>query len=188
MTDPILDLLRRLASRIDDETLNSLHGYLFVGEETMMGDVLVGYLVEHRVPLTDEERTVLLSAAEVEPHENEAIPRTTVIPRNYVFDSGAHVPEPTETDARIVEYSTHLPGARTLSRAYRRPAHAAAPGPATWLYLVEFAPDAMLHPASNLPTGGPAHGVAEVYWSGEQLPEYHVEALRVARVVWARDA
>ncbi|MGW0182956.1 hypothetical protein [Nocardia sp. NPDC003345] len=187
MTDPILDLLRRLAGRIADDILDAAHSYLGAGETTMMGDVLVANLVAGRVPLTEEERALLLSVAELEPAENDVIPRTTAIPRNYVFDAGADLPEPTETDTRVITYVTCLPGARKVSRVYRRPAHAAAPGSATWLYLVEFARDAMLHPASNLPTGGPAHGVAAVYRSDEQLPEYHAEALRFARVVWSRD-
>jgi hypothetical protein len=189
VTEPAIDLLRHLAGRVPDDAMSGFRGYLGAGETTMMGDSLVGHLGQHQVPLTDFERALLAAVADADPGEIDEIPRVAEISRDYSFDGGAGAPDATETDARLITWLSHLPAARRLFRAWRRPLHAAAAGQATWLYLLELAPDGEIAAVqSQVPIGDATHGVIEVYQMGERLPQYHVEALRAARAVWSRDA
>lgn len=188
MTDPAIELLRNLAGRVPDDAMSGFRGYLGAGETTMMGDSLVGHLGRHHVPLTDFERALLVTVADADPGEIEEIPRVAEISGDYSFDGGNGAPDATETDARLITFVDHLPAARRLSRAWRRPLRAAAAGQATWLYLLELAPEGDIAAVqSQVPIGDATHGVLEVYRSGERLPQYHVEALRAARAVWSRD-
>jgi hypothetical protein len=187
VVDPEIDLLRRLAGRVEDDALSGFRGYLGAGETTMMGDSLVGYLGRRSVPLTDAERELLVAVADADPEELVRIPRADEVPRSYEFGPGSGVSAPVEVDRRLVGWLTELPAARRLLRAYRRPLDPAAVGQATWLYLVELAPDGEVAAVqSQLPVGDATHGVVEVYLVGEALPPYHVEALHAARAVWSR--
>lgn len=140
------------------------------------------------MPLTDEERALLVAVADADPDEIDKIPRADDIFLNCSFDRGAGGPDPVETDERLVAWLARLPAARQLSRARRRPADGAAGGQATWVYLLELAPDGELAAIQNqVPIGDATQGVIEVFRTGEVLPQYHVEALRAGRAVWARD-
>jgi len=187
MTDPRIDLLRRLAGRVDDDALRGFRGYLAAGETTMMGDSLVSHLVYESVPLTDSEHGTLAAIVRADARELATIPRTDKISPLYIFDDGGDTPEPSEVDGWIIEWLASVPAARRLSRAFRRPIDPAAPGQATWVYLLELAPDGRIAALQNqVPIGNSTHGVVEVYSTGETLPPYHVEALRAARAVWSR--
>jgi len=140
------------------------------------------------VPLTDFERALLVAVADPDPGEIDEIPRVAEISPNHSFDGGDGAPDATGTDARLIAWLNHLPAARRLSRAWRRPPHAAAAGQATWLYLLELAPGGDIATVQNqVPIGDATHGDVEVYRMGARLPQYHVEALRAARAVWSRD-
>jgi hypothetical protein len=187
MTEPRIDLLRRLAGRVDDDALRGFRGYLAAGETTMMGDSLVSYLAYEAVPLTDAEHEILASVVRATPEELARIPNTDNVSLVYTFDDGADTPEPAEVDGWIVEWLASVPSARRLSRAFRRPIDPAAPGQATWVYLLELAPEGRIAATQNqVPIGNSTHGVVEVFSTGETLPPYHVEALRAARAVWSR--
>lgn len=187
MTDPAIDLLRRLAGRVDDDALRGFRGYLGAGETTMMGDSLVGYLVRKSVSLTDVEHEILAGLVDADPDELAEIPRVDKISANFTFDAGKGAPHPRETDRRISSWLAQLPAARRLSRSYRRPVDATAGGQATWVYLVELSADGEVAAVQNqVPAGASNHAVVEVYQVGEALPPYHVEALRAARAVWSR--
>jgi hypothetical protein len=187
VASPAIELLRRLAGRVSDDALRGFRGYLGAGETTMMGDSLVGYLSRNAVPLTDAEHELLTSVAVADPEELAEIPRTDKVFLAYRFDAGNDTPEPRETDERLVRWVSAAPAARRLSRVYRRPADALAAGQATWLYLLELAPEGELAATqSQVPIGDPTQGVIEVYTTGEILPQYHVEALRAACAVWSR--
>jgi hypothetical protein len=182
-----IELLRRLAGRVSDDALQGFRGYLGAGETTMMGDSLVGYLSRNAVPLTAAEHELLTSVAVADPEELAEIPRAGKVSLAYEFDAGNDTPEPRETDDRLVRWISRVPHARRLSRVYRRPVHAMAAGQATWVYLLELAPEGELAAIQNqVPIGDATHGVIEVYTTGETLPQYHVEALRAACAVWSR--
>lgn len=187
MTDPEIDLLRRLAGRVDDDVLRGLRGRLGAGETAMMADELVDHLADHGVGLTDAELALLDSFADLNPDERAAIPRADKISLDFTFDDGKDVPAPTEADTRLVHWLSRLPAARRLLRAYRRPVAGVATGQATWVYLVELDPEGEVAAAqAQLPIGAVTEGVGEVYTLGESLPPYHFEALRAARAVWSR--
>jgi hypothetical protein len=186
-TDPEIDLLRRLAGRVEDDALSGFRGYLGAGETTMMGDSLVSYLAYEAVPLTDAEHEILAAVVDATPNELARIPNTDNVSLAYTFDGGADAPDPAEVDGWVVGWLGSVPAARRLQRAYRRPLDPSAPGQATWVYLLELAPDGRIAlTQSQVPIGNSTHGVAEVYATGETLPPYHVEALRAARAVWSR--
>jgi hypothetical protein len=186
-TDPEIELLRRLAGRVDDDALSGFRGYLGAGETTMMGDSLVSYLAYEAVPLTAAEHQMLASVVDATPEELARIPNTDNVPQAYEFDDGAAAPDPAEVDGWIIGWLGSVPSARRLQRAYRRPLDPAATGQATWVYLLELAPDGWIAlTQSQVPIGNSTHGVVEVFATGETLPPYHVEALRAARAVWSR--
>jgi hypothetical protein len=186
-TDPEIDLLRRLAGRVNDDALNGFRGYLGAGETTMLGDSLVSYLGDESIPLTDAEHELLSSFVAARPSELARIPRADNVFPTYEFDSGADTPKPVEVDTWIVEWLASVPAARRLSRAYRRPEDPTATGQATWVYLLELAPEGRIALIqSQVPIGAATNGVVEVFATGESLPPYHVEALRAAVAVWSR--
>ncbi len=187
VASPAIELLRRLAGRVSDDALQGFRGYLGAGETTMMGDSLVGYLSRNAVPLTAAEHELLTSVAVADPEELAEIPRADKVSLAYEFDAGNDTPEPRETDDRLVRWISRVPHTRRLSRVYRRPVDAMAAGQATWVYLLELAPEGELAAIQNqVPIGDATHGVIEVYTTGETLPQYHVEALRAACAVWSR--
>jgi hypothetical protein len=153
----------------------------------MMGDSLVGYLVRKSVPLTKAEHEILAGLVDADLDELGRIPRAEEISTNVTFDAGKGAPDPRDTDLRISSWLAELPAARRLSRSYRRPADASAGGQATWIYLVELSADGEIAAVQNqVPAGDSNRAVVEVYTAAEELPSYHVEALRAARAVWSR--
>lgn len=179
-----VELLRRLAGRIPDDTLRTLREQLAAWMWDWLTGSLVGCLTDARIALDDSERALLDQIAG--PGAAGKIPETDIEFPAYRFSSEG--PEPAEEEKWLVRTVSSLPVGRRLSAAYRRPANEAALPVATWVYLVEVDPGAdIAHLQSQLVLGDATHGVVEVYPSSKTLPPYHVEALHAARAVWSRD-
>jgi hypothetical protein len=80
-----------------------------------------------------------------------------------------------------------MPSARRISRAYHHPPDDSAPAGHRWVYLLELDPGAFVDgPRSDLDPGVGAPTVIEVSSAADDLPHYHVEALRASCGVWSR--
>lgn len=176
-------LLRRLVGRIPDEYLKDFRGYVAAAEWKFLVTALSGYLLDHRVALTADERRLL--DAVTGPGVSERLPDVTTDSPAYRFRPDG--PQPSAAEAWLVSVAPDVPGVRRVVAAYREPAGPAAIPFATWVYLVEVDAGADVALLQNdLRVGAPSRGVVEVFAVGEPLPEFHVEALRAAREVWTR--
>jgi hypothetical protein len=175
-------LLRGLAGRVDDAALTTFRSMLAARELTMLARSLADGLEREHIPLDAGERALLarLLGAEV-----AGVPEPGGPPPRYTFTPTGE--RPSTQDESLVYLVSHLPSARRMLRAYRQPASDTAPGPGTWLYLVELDPGSEVTvPQNQLKIPDPLFGIVEVFAAGESLPPYHAAALDAAEEIWSR--
>ncbi|MBF6076775.1 hypothetical protein ACWEPH_02185 [Nocardia beijingensis] len=134
MLTPAAHLLRRLAGRLDDETLAALWLDLGARELLSMRFTLLASLRRLGVALTPSERAALreVVAGEV---ELGTLPEDA--PLAYAFEDRDRPPPEHETG--FVHWVSAMPEGRRVLRAWRVPGPGAAQ-PAAWVHLVEVEP------------------------------------------------
>lgn len=193
-------LMRAMTGRVGDNHLPwSTTG---AGEVAMAMWTFRGELVRHRIPLSLNERRLLVHLTRCSDAESAPVNEARTLPLHtpgeplpaYAFS--ADPPTPADLEASVIHQSRHIDTARRLVRAYRRPANATALQPATWVYILELDPPAAISRiqgqlARPAPAGPGPHQpwcLVDVVAHGETLPRYHRDALAAGRVVWERSS
>ncbi|GDY33529.1 hypothetical protein [Gandjariella thermophila] len=192
-------LLRRLAGRLADSTLESLWSYLGAGELVMLEDTLFGALELEDVALTQDEVRTLRDMLD-DPNDarlNDVTVLSTEQPeQRYRFtagtENGANEAAVTETDRVVIGEVSKLPSVRRVLRARRHPAGSGPAGQGTWVYLVQVAagtyvPHVLPGISSALLLSDAGTYPVEVVAEGEELPPYQSAALTTGRQIWPPD-
>lgn len=187
----IVDLCARFAGRLSDDVRGAVRGHYFGGEELIAESALLLGLAYEGVGITREEHDLIRSVLDDpdNPDLDDVPVVDTVPPLAYRFSptGPAGAPDPTRAD---IVLSTDAPrhGGRRLRRAWREPLDGAPDG-ATWVYVLQIAPDAdELRAYSALSSR--LWVVLQEKWEieavveGSLLPPYQAAALTAAHQVW----
>ncbi|MBX6168240.1 MAG: hypothetical protein IRY84_11465 [Thermobispora bispora] len=185
-------LLLRLAGRVPDDLLTHARTMLGTGDLAYLPDLLTGSLAELGVTLVPRDAELLrrvpeaLGAGAYPPAGLEQVGLTEETPATtHRFAPGG----PADlTDDLLVDALTEREGVLAIRRALR-----ADPGEPRRVYLVEAAPGV---PAWELTLDGQRELTemddkapqVEVFWSGEDLPDYHRKALARAALLWPEES
>jgi hypothetical protein len=181
----------RLAGRLSDETLGAARDHYFGGEPELAESALLLGLAYEGVGITREEQDLI--RASLEDQDNPDLDDVPIIesepPLAYRFSATAPAgaPDPSHADAVL---STEAPrhGGVRLGRAWREPLPAARDG-ATWVYVLQVAPEADELGAyagltSRLWVTLQEKWRLEVVVEGTVVPPYQAAALAAAHQVW----
>ncbi|HVK26590.1 MAG TPA: hypothetical protein VM677_35015 [Actinokineospora sp.] len=173
-------LLRGLAGRVRDDTLNRLRALLAAGELDMMEADLLAELTRDRVPLLSHELPLL---RDVRDYPESPLPSGLIVAdpgtAPPAFEFAAAEPEP--GDQRAVAGVFGIDDVKTIRKALR------LPGTLVWVVELvggadvsrwrRYLPDLSEFPAST----------CEIVADGERLPPYQAAALAAGLVVWRAD-
>ncbi|MGW9207762.1 hypothetical protein ACWGR4_12290 [Embleya sp. NPDC055664] len=186
-TDSAILFLRRMAGRLQDDTLNSLWNDLGAGEFEYLEDTIFGSLEHEGVGVTHSEARVLRSLLD-DPEDArmqtlDLLPSEPDLLYSFSMDGGGEIAD--EFAAAAAEAEPDV--LRTL-RVRREPNSEASPCPAAWIYLFESAaesyiPHVRLALAGQFVTTYRYAFPVEVFGRREELPHYYEAALAAAREV-----
>lgn len=186
-------LLRGLAGRLSDGTLETLWSLLGAGELVLLQEALFGGLTTESCGLSPDEVRLLREL--LGNPDDRRLPEVRVLapdePRPAYRFTGfaADEPDPIADEVATQEASGHN-GVRRVLRALRLPANSVATAPVTWVYLVESEAGSYLpHALAGIPSGFLLKGLGSRYpvepvAEGESLPSYQAAALAAGRQIW----
>lgn len=185
----VVDVCTRLAGRLSDDVLDSIRVHYAVGEGYLAEATLLLSLVHEGAGITAAERELIRRTLEDpdNPELDDVLAVDRVPPPLYRFgQDGQHGPPDLRADA-LLEAEAPKHGGRSLRRAWREPL-TGAPGPATWLYVVEVSAgtDELLAYSglsSRLAVTLRAPWLVEVVVEGGEPSPYQAAALAAAREV-----
>jgi hypothetical protein len=193
------EFLLACAGRIDDDALTDARELLAVAELDRAVELLTASLVAGRIPVTADERDMLLELVDAVRSAPALVDRIIVDdnarPPRHRFTTGAMDDPSPETGvldavARVIEV---LPDIRSLSCVWRTTPAGAPAGPVPQrLVLVEtgpdgFAPSTAYRVEQALRRAG-IRAAVEVVEAGSELSDYHGDALAIGRRVSLRGA
>ncbi|GAB1513272.1 hypothetical protein [Actinophytocola sp. KF-1] len=181
----------RLAGRLSDDVLDAVRDHYSVGETEIAEAALLLGLALEGVAITLEEQD-LIRAALYDPGNPDLddVPVTDEVPPpayRFTATGPAGAPDPSRADEVLAaEASAH--GGVRLHRVWRMPLEGAQDG-ATWVYVLEVAPEADVLSArgalaSRLWVELEQRWLVEVVTEGAALPPYQAAALAAAVQVW----
>jgi hypothetical protein len=188
--DAAVQLLRRLAGRLADDTIDLLWSYLGAGEYEMFEDMLFGQLEEERVGLAADEIELFRGLLD-DPRDARLteIPPAGELPR-YTFSSR---PDNDSAAANADEVAAQWAAGQSkpvrVVRAWREPANSAARAKPGWVYVVMVPPEMPVKRAraelgSTFLVRKVGSWPVEPVAAGERPPEYQRSALQAGKQIW----
>ncbi|GLZ37564.1 hypothetical protein [Actinokineospora sp. NBRC 105648] len=186
------EVCRRLAGRLSDDVVSVVQSQIFAGEDELALSSLLLNLQYEGVAVTADEAEMIRTLLE-DPQDPElaAVQVTAAVPPPaYRFTPTAPADAPDAGGAdQVVIAESALVGGRRVRRAWREPLPEAA-NPATWVYLVQVAPDvdelrAYSAISSQLWVHRQEKWPVEVVVEGRLLPPYQAAAVTAAHQIWS---
>ncbi|MGV9675469.1 hypothetical protein ACWDSJ_09345 [Nocardia sp. NPDC003482] len=187
------ELCRQFAGRLPDHYIDAARGSFVGGEYAMALQAIILGAENDRVGVTrDEARLMrsLLDEADLDESDVNSIPIIDEAPPlRYGFDADGtrDLPDPSYADKLIREWAAEN-NPRWIGRSRRTPI-ARSGEAATWLYVVETAPDTnefndYIAISRMLWTALQDQCLVEVFREGATLPPYHKSAVANSARIW----